>query len=154
MVQYSSTTISQRDDGIGGVTCGQAVVARLSTIPEGSTVSLCDHAAEWNDTNRPSVELGTKAKEALADKRLIYVMPFFNRVDQDQTRGWSTLRTAVEYHRYLGRWPDVVLRNKVGDNTSGVDVKAHRQEWVRPSPSSEWADQIRGVSGDQCSLQW
>ena len=55
-------------------------------------------------------------KEITSDKKLIYILPFFNRQDVFQTHGWTSSKYVELYNRYL-REPDlVIVNNKIKRN--------------------------------------
>lgn len=77
--------------------------------------------------------------DALKGKKLVYIMPFFNRTDVEHTRGWSVEHHVAQYNRYLNRRPDVVLVNSLF--TAGV---AEDHEWLDVGGTVS-------VTGEKCS---
>jgi len=57
-------------------------------------------------------------------KKLIYIIPFFNRLDIYHTNGWTSSNYVELYNKYLGRQPDYIIVN------TNYKRKLTGQEWV------------------------
>ena len=57
-------------------------------------------------------------------KKLIYIIPFFNRLDIYHTNGWTSSNYVEFYNKYLGRQPDYIIVNTNYKRTLAG------QEWV------------------------
>ena len=80
-----------------------------------------------------------------SDKKLIYILPFFNRQDVYQTHDWKSSKYVELYNEYL-RIPDLVIVNdKIKDNPT----KNHH--WIQNDINNDGSKSKEVISTDLTS---